>query len=166
MVGAVESVGIINTIVSFPDPRRGIGLFAMMAPLVAAVVGVTNLASERVTPWLNDKLKQKSHGRYALPPMLSKLVLSIGSMSLGFWAYPKIYRVLAETGWWMGRQAKEEIKRAGETASMGLIAMCSRGCCASVICLTELGEIVGGLINSLTGKNTGKSGQKRKDSNI
>jgi hypothetical protein len=49
----------------------------------------------------------------------------------------------------MGPQAKKEVEKAGELAAMGLVAMCSRGCCASVICLSEIGELLGGILNSL-----------------
>lgn len=133
-LGAIEAVAVINPL-TMGFTRRSLGQMLVMAPIVAGVVQGANV--------LNEASAERLKERYGIPKLLTRLAISAAMVVLGVKVYPPVLRKAAQFGV-LGQAAKVEAQRTAGNVFVGTEALvCARGCCPSVLCLSEIGEMVG-----------------------
>ena len=139
-LGAVMAVALINPLVL--GFKKGLPQFAIMGPLVAGVVQGASWLNKKFGSVLKPKLEEKLDRK--IPDWVPKVAISAAMITVGLLAYPRLFKAVATTGL-LGAEAKAAAA-SGSRAMLGTSgAVCVRGCCPSVICLSEIGEMVGGM---------------------
>lgn len=148
-LGAIETVAIMNPIATGILTHTGgfsfkmLGDTVVMSALLAPMVQLTTYINETAIPWTKENLK--------IPSWVPQVGITAGMIYLGLKVYPKVLKGLYSLEWFK-KLAQEESQAM--TATVGAIT-CSRACCAgSILCLTEIGEMLTALKNSITGKST------------
>jgi hypothetical protein len=132
-LAALETVGVIAPL-ALGFKADGLKQLLVMAPLVAGVV--TGAAK------LHEAVDKKLEQEYKIPPLVTRLAISVGMAILGLKLYPVILKQVAKTGF-LG----QEIQKNANKAAVGIgTIVCSRGCCTSAICLSEIGEMAGAFV--------------------
>jgi hypothetical protein len=131
-LGAMMNVLLITPLIA---GKSGLRLLPVLLPSVGALVQGTHILSQKTEKPLNDKLH--------IPPMATRLIFSVLSMGVGIVTLPRLLGAF-----------KELIPKtkAGITSTSSVIATCSRGCCTSPICLTEIAEYATALIGWFQGQ--------------
>lgn len=121
--------------------------FGLVAPLVAGMVQVNQWAQKLFIP----DLKTYCH----LPETLSRLGLSLSVGGLGILASLALHRQVRQLPLeklplksFPGLRQKVEILQKNLTEILGAgatVQQCARGCSPSIICLSEIGEMIGGM---------------------
>jgi hypothetical protein len=165
-LSAIQAVAVMNPIATGVLTKEGLlslrnlGQIAVMSVLVAPLVQISATLDKKVLP----KLKED----WGIPSWIPRLGMMVGMMGAGLYAYPKMFN-------WVSRQtimgrpllgqqamkdALHQLQHAKENAAAGAI-MCYRNCCAgSIVCLSELGEILSSFMNGVTGKNKVQKGEQ------
>jgi hypothetical protein len=135
-LGALEAVAVINPLaVGFS--RNNFRQMMVMAPLVAGLVQGTSYLQQKISGPAQDKAN--------IPPVLTRLGLSLGLGIASFLGYSAIYRRIASTGI-IGKELKDKAIEGGSAFASATFATCARGCTpGSFICLGEMADIVGSL---------------------
>jgi hypothetical protein len=113
----------------------------VLAPAVGGLVQGTH--------WLSGKAEKPLQDHFNIPPVATRLALSVASMGVGLWSLPKVFK-LSDT---LGLTSKQESAAVATTIAQS----CPYGCCGgSAICLNEVVNYGGALGNwfhrSITGK--------------
>ncbi|MGE0200088.1 MAG: hypothetical protein AB7P76_03875 [Candidatus Melainabacteria bacterium] len=140
-VGALETVSVLTPL-SMGLNRRMWPQLAVMAGLVPGLVSFTS----RVSNWIDKRLNDQPGWVSLLP----KLGVAAGAMGLGLTVYPRLFSQLARWGV-LGQAARTEAARGGKVLLGAGAAVCARGCCPAAFCLSELGEMLGGMLSWLKG---------------
>jgi hypothetical protein len=138
-LGALEAVALINP-VTMGFSRKSLAQMLLMAPVVATVVQGASMLSRALSVPLKE--------RCDIPESLTRLVISIPMAWVGIKIYPRVFKSVARSGI-LGKDLQEQAKSSGQ-ALMGsaMMATCARGCTpGSLICMSEMGEIFGGVGN-------------------
>jgi hypothetical protein len=149
-LSAIETAAIINPML-LPSgfSRRSAMQTLIMAPLIALIVLGTGYLNKNVIEPLNEK--------YHLPAPLTRLGLTIGMLALGVRVYPQIYEKAATTGL-MGQEAKILVEKASTQALTGdSMAVCSTCGGNHIICMTDIADFFGGMVNWLKSMSTGSN---------
>jgi hypothetical protein len=166
-LSAIQAVAVMNPIATGVLTKEGLlslrnlGQIAVMSVLVAPLVQLSATLDKKVLP----KLKED----WGIPSWIPRVGMMVGMMAAGLYAYPKMFN-------WVSRQtilgrpllgqkamkdALHQLEHAKENAAAGMI-MCYRNCCAgSIVCLSELGEILSSFMNGVTGKNKIQKGEPK-----
>jgi hypothetical protein len=142
----LESAAVITPMALRFNKASGLTLL-MVAPLVAAAVQANQWAQQF---YVND-LKAQCH----LPESVARLgvSLSVGGLSIvaSLLAHRQLRNLPIEklplkNFPWLQRKAQDLKKNLTEIMGTGaLIQTCPRGCSPSIICMSEIGEMIGGL---------------------
>lgn len=134
-LGALEAVAIINPLaVGFT--LNNLKQTAVMAPLVAGVVQGASSLTDKISKPIDENMN--------VPPIFTRLLLSIGIGIGAVLTYPRIYKSIASTGI-IGKELKEKAAQGGSAFASATFATCARGCSpGSFICLSEMADMVGG----------------------
>lgn len=133
MANAVETVAVINPL-ALGFSKLSLGQFAVMAPLIAGMVGVMTTINQKY----GDTIQEKLH----IPPLVTRLAMSVGFGVLGYKLFPKILNRIFKN-----------VATAGAATATGaaFVTTCARGCSPSLICMSEVAELGGSLMNWLRG---------------
>jgi len=141
-VSALETVSVLTPL-SLGLNRRMWPQLAVMGALVPGLVSLTS----RVSDWVDQRFEDQSPGFVRLLP---KLGVAIGGMALGLAVYPRLFGQLARRGV-LGSAAQAEAAAGGKVLLGAGAAVCVRGCCPAVFCMSEMGEVAGGMLSWLKG---------------
>jgi hypothetical protein len=179
-LSAVENVAVMT-------PMMGGKLidFFLVTPLVMATVSLNNAISEKIFHHGKDPVATSqtaednrlphahTHGDHPVAEGIARMALSVGMAVGSVFAFPFVKRQAAremmalgnllskESGvgkalFQEGRAMVDEMNH--DISHMGLAAAtCARGCCSSVVCMTELGENIGAIWTSTKTKLFGGS---------
>lgn len=104
-------------------------------PFVAGVV--------QGTTWLNDQAAEPAKTHLSIPPLVTRLAISAAMLLISVKLFNKVYQPMLSKsflGKWLGLEALHQ------TGSAMFATTCARGCTpGGIICLSEAGEILGGL---------------------
>ena len=104
-------------------------------PFVAGVV--------QGTTWLNDQAAEPAKNHLNIPPIVTRLAISAAMLLISVKLFNKVYQPLLNKsilGKWLG------LETLHQTGSAMFATTCARGCTpGGIICLSEAGEILGGL---------------------
>ena len=103
----------------------------ILTPLITGLVQVNHWVSEKAEGFLERK--------FNIPPLVTQLGFSILTTITGMKAFPVIDKTVDD---WLGKAFGLEnraLSRSQE-AAMATSMTCARGCCASAVCINELGE--------------------------
>ncbi|MDX2084577.1 MAG: hypothetical protein SFZ03_04230 [Candidatus Melainabacteria bacterium] len=135
-LGALEAVGVINPLalgLSVGTVAQGV----VMAPLVAGTVQL----SQKLCQALDHRLEGRN-----VPPWVPRLGVSLGLSAVGMAVYPKLFGAFKKM---LPEVIQAEINR-GRAAAGVVMATCPRGCSpGSIVCLSEMAEIFGGMLSWL-----------------
>ncbi|MEM0952454.1 MAG: hypothetical protein AAGI66_09995, partial [Cyanobacteria bacterium P01_H01_bin.74] len=126
---ALLNLGVMTPLLS---GKNGVKLLPFTAPLVVGMV----MGNLTLTNILAPKLKEN----FDIPPKVTGFGMSILSSVAAFFAMPKILKPIIRT-----------MNNKG-TVALSAAATCARGCCASVVCISELAEM-GSVIFSMISSN-------------
>lgn len=139
-LGAIQTVAILNPLLQGVS-KASMGQLALLIPMVAGLVEGTKVAG--------DKLEPSLHEQFQVPPVLTRIALSVGTTILGIFAFHKVYNTAALKG-----LLGEEAKMLAASGTLAAVPVCTRcGGCASVVCASEVGDFVGSLKDWLHGKH-------------
>lgn len=113
--------------------KSSLKVIAILGPCMAGLVQGTHFAS--------DKLEKPLQEKYHIPPVVTRLTLSIASMGAGFFALPKVFE------WVELGVAKLSSKQAEVSTSAFVPAGCA--CCGTPICLNETANYSATAIDSM-----------------
>ena len=137
---AIETAFVINPLVSGLS-KKALLQTVVMAPLIAGVVQGANYLNNHLV----EPLKEKAH----IPPVLTRLGVTIGVMLIGVKAYPGLYKQVASTGV-LGNEAKSKTAQV----IIGTEALiCGRCGGSHLICMSEIGDYLGGMLNWLKSRS-------------
>jgi hypothetical protein len=166
-LSAIQAVAVMNPIATGVLTKEGLlslrnlGQIAVMSVLVAPLVQLSATLDKKVVP----KLKED----WGIPAWIPRVGMMVGMMAAGLYAYPKMFNWVSRQTLFgqplLGQQAMKDalhqLEHAKENAAAGMI-MCYRNCCAgSIVCLSELGEILSSFMNGVTGKNKAQPGGQK-----
>ncbi len=139
---ALETVAIINPL-ALGVSKTSLAQFSVIAPLVAGMVALMS--------FINNRYAEKVQDNLGIHPLITRLAMSVGFGVLGYKLFPKIFnRIFKNTA----------VLGAGLTSGAAFMTTCARGCSPSIICMSEVAELFGGLWNWLRGHHgTAKQGQ-------
>jgi hypothetical protein len=153
---AAETVLVLHPITS-GITKRSIGQLAFTLPYVVAIVEANILLGKGYL-WAKERFtgqKQDPNQPDTWDSLLFKLASSVAFAAAGVKAYPKLYEEIGKTGI-LGQANK---KHAMDLSSGVALITCARGCCqGTVVCLTEMGEILGGMTSSFQKRKVASSG--------
>ncbi len=137
-MGALETALVITPLALGP---QGIRQLVVVAPLVMGTVEATNQ--------LNKRLGESLENRYHIPKALTRLVISLAMAIGGIKLYPTLFKHATQWGL-LGKKAQIALKNATRHGSEQLMAgasviLCPRACCSSLVCMTDIGELIGSL---------------------
>ncbi len=142
----LESAAVITPMALRLNKTAGVTLL-LVAPLVAAAVQTNQWAQQ----FFVKDLKELCN----LPESVSRLGVSLSVGGLGVLASLMAHRQLRNLPIeklplknfpWLQRKAQDLKKNLTEILGTGaLIQTCPRGCSPSIICMSEIGEMIGGL---------------------
>lgn len=142
----LESAAVITPMALRFNKTAGVTLL-LVAPLVAAAVQANQWAQQ----FFVKDLKEHCN----LPESVSRLGVSLSVGGLGILGSLVAHRQLRNLPIeklplknfpWLQRKAQDLKKNLTEILSTGaLIQTCPRGCSPSIICMSEIGEMIGGL---------------------
>lgn len=121
-LGAMMNVLLISPLVS---GKNGLRMLPILLPTVAGLVQGTHL--------LTDKAESTLQKQYGVPPLATRLLMSVLSMGVGFMAIPRLFGLFRNT--WLYPRAE-----GGKAAMATAASTCSRGCCTSAVCMNEIAE--------------------------
>ncbi len=131
-LGALGTVGVIGTLMA-GFQKKSLVQLGVMAPVVAGVVQGAN--------YLNDTVGHALEEKANIPKGITKLAVSIGMMIAGLKTYPVFLKGVALTGL-LGKAARQEALK-GSALAGGMLVACARGCCqGTVLCMSEIGEML------------------------
>lgn len=161
-LNALGTVAVIHPLIADVSTRAASLTSArkllVLAPMVAGLVQLSSSASKYTEKLLDEKTN--------VPPIASKLAFSAGMIAVGLFALPPLLKTMTRHNW-LGREAKAELlaveKRIKESANkLKPVALettekvsamvCARGCCASAVCVSEIGEFASATWAWLTNK--------------
>lgn len=119
--------------------------FLLIAPLVAASV--------QASQWMNRAFTQDLKRQWKIPEPLSQLVISLGVGGLGIITSLALHK--HAPNWKIfGKQLFEPLSAKHKEAMGSFIVQtsCARGCTPSIICLSQVGEMIGGITNWYKGR--------------
>ncbi len=132
----LQTVGVIHPL-TMGFSASALPHLALMMPLVAGVVETANR--------LQDTVGEAIHDKTGVPKMVLRLILSFGLAGLGMKVYPKLFETLARRNL-LGKTAKETAQKGGAAVAGSAMVTCARGCTpGGVICMSELGELLGSM---------------------
>ena len=143
---SIETVGIVHAIMTGLS-KRYVRETAVMAPLVAGVVSAANAVNEQIT----KPLKEEAH----IPEVLTKAIVSAGFTAASILALPKLVNQVGRTGL-LGKAAKETAQE-GRNIMLGSMVVGANCGCGNVVCISMLGDIVGGFGNWVKAQLGGKA---------
>jgi hypothetical protein len=147
---ALETVGFIFPLTSTRITRASLAQLAVLAPWVAGTVQGASTGGK----WLGNKLED-----WHIPKPITKLVVSTAMMIAGVRYFPAVYKRIAETG--ILNPISKEALTGAVGASTLATATCVRGCTpGGVICLSELGEMLGAMGASWKVDKSGLTGRQ------
>lgn len=120
--------------------------FAILAPLITGLVQVNHWLSETVEGPLEEKLH--------VPPLVTQLAFSVLTTIVGMKSFPPLDKVAEKL--FNRSTAKTPMNGTTQSATVATGITCARGCCASTVCLNEIGEYGGALFNWMKDKNAVK----------
>lgn len=133
-LGGIEAVALIAPL-ALGFNLDSLKQLAVMAPMVAGVVQGAST--------INDSVTEPLEKQYNVPAIVTRLGISVVMAGIGLALYPRVFRHVARTGI-LGK----EIQKNAEKAALGIgTIVCSRGCCTSLICMSEIGEMAGAFAN-------------------
>lgn len=170
-LNAMGAVAVVHPLIA-GFSKQSARKLVVLAPMVGGLVQGTSWLSERTEKLLDDKVD--------VPPIATKLAFSAGMMGLGLFAFPPLLKEMTRKGI-LGKVAKAELiqaekalkettragidksKQAISQASDRMIAaqVCARGCCASAVCVSELGEFASATWGWLTNQPAKTEGKER-----
>lgn len=134
-LGAMMNVLVVSPLVS---GRNGLRMLPILLPTVGGLVQGTHV--------LTDKAEHKLQEQYGIPPMATRLAMSVISMGAGFVAIPRLFGLFKNT--WLYPRAE-----VGKAAMATAASTCSRGCCASAVCVNEIADYGAALAGWLQGNS-------------
>ncbi len=141
----LQTVGVIHPL-TMGFSASALPHLALMMPLVAGVVESANR--------LQDTVGEAIHDKTGVPKIVLRLLLSFGLAGLAMRVYPKLFASLAQRNL-LGKAAKETAQKGGAAVAGSAMVTCARGCTpGGVICMSELGELLGSMGGGL-GSNIG-----------
>jgi len=133
-LGALETTAIVNPLIAGFSQKTALQT-VVMSPLIAGMVLGAN--------YLNDQVATPLQDEYQIPPVLTRMGITLAMMAVGVKAYPKIYWQVATTGI-LGKEARKN----ATYAMLGTQAIiCSRCGSNHLICISEIGDYLGSLGN-------------------
>lgn len=146
-LGTLQTVGILTPLLQKLE-RGLVRQFLILAPLVTGLVQLSHWASEKVEKPLAEK--------WNIPPLVTKLGFSVLTTLPGMKAFPAVDK--AVEGWFPRRgEGLSTAQTQATTAATGMT--CARGCCASAVCLNEIGEYGGAIFNWIQSDTSRKGKQ-------
>ncbi len=146
---AMETVGVIHALMVGFSKRYFIEL-GIMAPLVAGVVSAANYVDQKIASPLEEEAK--------IPKLVTKIIVSTGFTLASILVFPKVVNAIGRWGI-LGKAAQATAKQ-GKNVMFGSMIVGANCGCGNVICISLLGDIVGGFGNWIKahfGNNTGAS---------
>ena len=155
IVLGIGTVNTLNKALDWKPPAWLVGLetVAVVHPL-AVGLSLTTLKQMAVTmpfvagvvqgtTWLNDQASEPAKTHLNIPPIVTRLAISAAMLVISVKLFNKVYQPLLNKsmlGKWLGLEALHQ------TGSAMFATTCARGCTpGGIICLSEAGEILGGL---------------------
>lgn len=111
----------------------------VMAPLIAGVVSIANALNQTLAPLADTHI--------GIPEKWTKLGVSLGVTLASIGMFPSVIARIAKTGI-LGKAAQAQA-RQGKNIAFGAVAIGANCGCGNVICISQMGEIFGGLGNWL-----------------
>lgn len=151
-----KAIGNVTVMSLLLSGKQGLKTLPVLAPLVGLMVAATDKTTEKLEAPLQERFK--------VPPLLTHVALAGVSMLAAFKAIPAVLKqVLRLTG--------EHGLSAKQSSGTALLTTCSRGCCPSAVCVSELSEMAAASFSSVSAAATslfqaevGKAHHKKKDS--
>jgi hypothetical protein len=118
--------------------RKNMIQSAILAPVVAGMV--------QGTQWASNKSEKPLQDHFNISPTVTHALFSFGMVLAGLRIFP----------WVNGAIPGNAGSQAGRT---GLISTCANGCCSSLICVNDIGQLGSGLVHSLSSHDQSKRRQ-------
>lgn len=145
-LGTAETVAILTPLLQKLEK----GMFRQVAILLPLITGLVQL-----NHWVSSKVEAPLQRNFHIPPIVTQLVFSVLTTIVGIKTFPPIDKAVG--GLMAKRGAASGTATQGTTISTGI--SCARGCCASMVCMNEIGEYSGALWNWMKQKQTISGGK-------
>lgn len=129
-LSAMTNVILVNPLVA-GFSKRNLVQGVMLAPFVGALVQGSH--------WLSDKSEKPLHDYLNIPPLATRAFFSGVTMLAGLKVFPRINNAIPQ----LDAGAK------GAALETGVMTSCANGCCSSVICMNDAGQLGTMLVRSV-----------------
>jgi hypothetical protein len=138
-LNAMMNVAVVSPLVSGLS-RQHVAQGLILAPVVGALAQATH--------YVSDKAQRPLQEKWNIPPVVSHAVFSVLMVLASLRIFPWVNSSIPPL------QASAD----GSAVKTGLASACVNGCCSSVICVNDIGQLLAALSRSLfgAGKETGK----------
>lgn len=150
-LNAIETVAILHPLMVGFSKNYPLEV-GVMAPMVAGVVTLAN--------WLTKQSAEPLKEQAGIPPLATRMAISIGLTLASLAVFPKAINLIAKTGI-LGAVAKETALQ-GKNVVLGAVAIGANCGCGNIICVTQMGEVFGGMANWFQ-QHTHKQPSDRRD---
>jgi hypothetical protein len=151
-LGTLQTVSILTPLLQKLEkgwPRQ----FFLLAPLITGLVQANH--------WLSEKAEGPLERKFNIPPFITQLGFSIATTILGMKTFPLLDK---GTEGLFNRQKTltKQAQPAAQSTTVATGITCARGCCASTVCLNEIGEYGSAFGNWIRQKNEPDHTMERK----
>jgi hypothetical protein len=108
--------------------RRNILQSAILSPFVAMMA--------QITQWASNKSERPLKEKYNIPPLVTHAVFSFGMVLAGLRLFP-----------WVNGAIPGSANTAAASRT-GLMSTCANGCCSSLVCVNDIGQLGASLYRS------------------
>jgi hypothetical protein len=129
-LSAMTNVILVNPLVA-GFSKRNLVQGIMLAPFVGALVQGSH--------WLSDKAEKPLQDTLNIPPLATRAFFSLITMLAGLKVFPRINNAIPQ----MDASAK------GAALETGVMTSCANGCCSSLICVNDAGQLGTMLVRSV-----------------
>ncbi len=139
-LSGLESAAVI-TPMALKFHKTSLLTFLLVAPLVTASV--------QTSQWLNKAFTQDLKAQWHIPEAVTRLCFSFAVSATGILFAMLLHRKAPQIKVFGARPFAQLDPKLKEPAGAFAMGSCARGCSPSIICLSEIGEMLGGMGNWL-----------------
>lgn len=139
-LSAMMNVAVVTPLISkfnLQNVIQGV----VLSPLVGGLASLNH--------YLGEKAEQPAEKYLQLPATVTRLALSALTTLTGLAILPKVGRAIPlPAKSWPGQSKAPSLTNAETAARAGAGTICANGCCASLICANEMGQIGSAMLSS------------------
>jgi hypothetical protein len=128
---AMLNVAVVGPMVAGVT-KRNVIQSAILAPIVAGMV--------QGTQWASEKSEGPLQQKFNIPPPVTHALFSFGMVLAGLRVFPWVNSAIP-------------LAKDTTASRAGLMSTCANGCCSSLVCVNDIGQLGSSLAHSISPKN-------------